>query len=101
MAGMLERLANVMRTQIERTPGHKALWRRLGRGLIVLLERQADGRWRLALGRDDTFPSPQEIQICQRAFRVPEGTTPKLRIDMRPSKKSQDWRQSYVAEMFW
>jgi hypothetical protein len=101
MAGKLARLAQVMRTHVERSEGHKALWRRLERGLILVLERDSNGRWRLALGRYDTFPSPEEIRICQAAFAVPAGTSAPLRMHQRLDRETGKVNRYYVAEMFW
>jgi len=73
---------------------------RLARGLRVVLERQG-ARWRLALGRPDVAPSAMEVEICRRAFGVPEGAAELSKVTAHVEPKTQTRVTFRVVELSW
>lgn len=97
---LLELMAAEMTGALRQARPPSALWRKLRRGLIVVLERQSATEWRLAMGRTDAQPSAQEIAICRNAFAVPEGA----RLAFRTQQQANERRElvTYqIAELFW
>lgn len=81
--------------------GARWVHRRLGHGLEMVLQHDEGRQWRLALGRPDVPPSPEEIAICQRAFAVPTGTEATLIVKERKALKGTAPVRYHVAEMYW
>lgn len=98
--GALAVWAEQMRVTLLGLEPPAALWRQLSRGLIVVLERKDERRWRLALGRTDVHPSLQEVGICRQAFGVPLGTELLLRTEQRPANRGPRGCY-YITELFW
>ena len=72
----------------------------LARGLDLVLSHRAEA-WRLALRREEVYPSDQEAAILFRAFGVPEGTEPEKRkqSETHPSTQRRiEWR---IVEFNW
>jgi hypothetical protein len=90
-------MAQEMRAAALRTG---AVHRPLVKGLQVVL-RWEDERWRLALGREGVFPSETEVEVCRRAFAVPEGVeTARREASWRHPKTLRAVRWQ-VVEMSW
>lgn len=91
MSQKLELLAAEMRGLLQDS---QARWvhRRLSRGLEIVLQRNEE-RWRLALARADTWPANEEIEICRRAFAVPELTAEDYRLTQKG--------RLFVVETWW
>lgn len=101
---VLDTIASRMRDHITIT-GAMYSHQRLERGLELVLQRHIESngavRWRLALGRTDVSPSQNEIEICRRAFGVPEGTEhAEVKSKSRTGKTGivSTW---YIVEMYW
>lgn len=72
---------------------------RLARGLLVVLERTGL-RWRLALGREDVWPSTAEIAICGAAFGAPVGAGESSKEVKSTTKTGRELRYK-VVELVW
>ncbi len=70
----LEPLAAQMRERVS-APG-KFTRAKLATGLDVILHRTDALRWRLALARENEFPSTEEIEAWRGLFAVPPGAEP-------------------------
>lgn len=99
----LDTIAATMRQHIE-TAGAAYSHQRLARGLEIVLqhkfERTGVQRWRLALARSDVTPSTDEIDICRRAFGVPDASEHTARAIERKGKTglTSTW---HIVEMYW
>jgi hypothetical protein len=60
-------------TQMYATVNHPGEWTRykLANGLDIILHRVDDQRWRLAMAREDTYPSDVEVKVVRERFDVP------------------------------
>ena len=78
---------------------------RLPQGLELLMQRTPDGchshRWRLALAREDRAPSPEEIDACREAFRVPPSAIERHMVQWRVHPKSLRRIHYKVVELSW
>lgn len=94
----LDRLAEQMRNQVRSTNAdtHKDLTD----GLIIVVGRR-DGQWRLALGREKVSPSQTEVDVCKRAFNVPEGASEDRREHSRRHPKTGRHIQYSIVELKW
>lgn len=72
----MERIAEEMRSELMRRADQGRTWvnRTLPHGLQIVLERQGDG-FRLALARDTIYPTQTEVDICIKAFTIPDRRT--------------------------
>lgn len=70
-SGKLAEIAAVMYSKVT-DPGD---WDRvkLEKGLDIILHRLDEHQWRLALAREDVYPSDMEVEIVRAAFDVPEA----------------------------
>jgi hypothetical protein len=66
----LKELAAEMRARLILESGYLPV--ALSGGLELVLSRAGE-RWALTLKRPDVKPAPMELEICRRAFGVPEG----------------------------
>ena len=69
MTTKLTTIADEMKTLV----GQQPTWaqRSLPAGLRIIYQRTEDGRVRLALAREDTWPSDEDIDRARVAFHVP------------------------------
>lgn len=69
----LSTVAQIMRQNLEAEPrGSGKEHRILFGGLHIVMERNGEA-WRLAIGRDNVYPSQKEIEIIARDFNLPDG----------------------------
>ena len=97
----LNRLAGEIRQRLEAKGDAAALHRPLPHGLQVVMQRQDRHRWRLALGREGVYPSDTEVEICRKAFAVPEAAELAKRTARFCHPKSKRVITYYVAELTW
>lgn len=102
----LQRIANDMRARVDAAKHSAIAWekRDLPRGLEVLLSLDCvDGRsrYRLALRREKVSPADIEVQICARAFGVPEETPWQRRSTKEPNLRSGRVVKYQIVELFW
>ncbi len=78
-------------------------WQRmkLANGLDVILQHVDDGRWRLALARENVYPSDVEVDVCRKSFEVPAAAE-----EQRSEKKHTHPKTGRVieyrrVELFW
>ncbi len=74
---------------------------KLPRGLEIVMQRMGDQQWRLAVARQDTMPSADEITIVRDAFNVPAGTEETPGVKTRKSPKTNLPVTYNVVEMTW
>lgn len=75
---------------------------RLAGGLEIVLDRRNGREWRLAIARPLVQPSAHELDICRRAFHVPDVIEGALVQKQRPSRSAQlPATPLYVAEYRW
>lgn len=68
-APKLATIADDLRTLVGVKPGWAQ--RSLPAGLRIVYQRLEDGTTRLALAREDTYPSDEDIERARAAFHVP------------------------------
>jgi hypothetical protein len=73
----------------------------LPRGLELVMQRNEEHYWRLAVARRDTTPSLEEIEIVRDAFNVPAGTEETTEIKKRLHPKTNMPITYHVVEMKW
>lgn len=93
----LHQIAAQMR-QIVDQPGARYCYRKLARGLELVLQRH-ESRYRLALGRTDAPPSDLELEICGAAFSIPAGAEPQRLQKQRTGKTGVI--TYHVVELYW
>jgi len=95
----IARVAKVMRFDIDLAP---KVWtrRNLPRGLSVVLSHDGPA-YRLAMARRDVYPSPEEIDVCCRAYNVPEGAEPNRFITQTYLPKTNCRVTIHVVEITW
>ncbi len=70
-APKLATIADDLRTLVGPKPGWAQ--RSLPAGLRIVYQRLEDGTTRLALAREDAYPSEEDIERARAAFHVPAG----------------------------
>ncbi len=93
-------LAGDIRRRLE-AADHAALHQLLPHGLQLVMQRKDRCHWRLALAREGAYPSATEIDLCRRAFAVPDAAdlTHRKRVFRHP--KSHRRITYFVAELTW
>ena len=78
-------------------------WQRtkLANGLDVILHHVSDRRWRLAIARENVYPSSTEVDVCRVSFDVPEAAE-----EQRSERKYKHPKTGRVieyrrVELFW
>jgi hypothetical protein len=100
----LRQIAQGMRQGLDwsRQAGKDRAWnlRSLPRGLQLLLSYQ-DDRWRLALRRTDVYPSEEEVELCARAFDVPDCPRRRNYTSSEKSSITNHKTVYYIVELTW
>lgn len=94
--GGLAVIARELRSRAAERPTHA----KLPRGLEIVMER-CEGRWRLALGREQVSPSDEEVEICRRSFNVPEGAEEWRRTKTSTHPKTGRARSYVIVGFCW
>lgn len=74
--------------------------RRLTRGLEYVIERKDDA-WRLALAREDAYPSGLEVTILRSAFGIPPSIDETTAERERIHGKTGRLIKYYIVEFNW
>ena len=95
----LEMIAMTMYSQVTE-PGE---WQRmkLANGLDVILQHVNDGRWRLALARENVYPSDVEVDVCRKSFDVPDAAEEQRSEKQHKHPKTGRIIEYRRVELFW
>jgi hypothetical protein len=95
----LEGIAINMYSQIG-VPGD---WQRtkLANGLDVILQQVDDHRWRLAMARENVYPSVTEVDVCRKYFEVPEAAEEQRSEHQYEHPKTHRVIEYRRVELFW
>ena len=85
------------------TDGHRHA--RMPEGLEIVMQRFSFGcgrrRWRLALAREQLYPSTDEVESCRLAFVVPPSAVVRRFERCRTHPKTGRRILYHVAELIW
>lgn len=96
----LAMIARSMRGQVESQRAHA--YKRLPAGLEIVMQSQANGRWRLAMAREaPAQPSEVEVGVVCEAFGVPSEARLERLTKWSRNRKSQREIKYNVAELTW
>lgn len=87
-----------------RRPGRVDAQARLPEGLALTFARLPDGcrrRWKLVLAREDSFPTPDEVEACCQAFRIPPSVTERRMRHFTAHPKSGRRIHAHIVELVW
>jgi hypothetical protein len=78
---------------------------RLPQGLEIVMQRAPEScsrrRWRLAIAREQHFPSADEADACCLAFKVPSSATQRRMVRTRLHPRSGRRIRYHVIEFTW
>ncbi|MBK8772674.1 MAG: hypothetical protein IPM06_19915 [Rhizobiales bacterium] len=96
---MLDSIAVGMFSQIS-IPGE---WQRtkLANGLDVILQQVEEHRWRLAMARENVYPSDTEVDVCRNAFDVPSAAEEQRSAHQYRHPKTHRVIEYRRVELFW
>jgi hypothetical protein len=95
------KLTAIATDMTEKATEKGSAYSKLPRGLELVMQRMSDQQWRLAVARQDTTPSAEEIAIVRDAFNVPAGTEETPAVKTRQHPKTRLPVTYNVIEMFW
>ena len=78
---------------------------RLPQGLEIVMQRTPEScsrrRWRLAIAREQQFPSADEADTCCLAFKVPSSATQRRMVRTRLHPRTGRRIRYFVIEFTW
>lgn len=95
-------LAKEVKSAISATGGHNHV--RLTEGLEIVMQRTSSDcrrRWRLALAREQIYPSLDEVDSCRQAFAVPTYALERRLERCRAHPKTGRRIHYHVVELTW
>lgn len=98
-APKLTTIANDLRTLVGIQPG----WAQhsLPAGLRIIYQRLEDGVTRLALAREDAYPSTEDVDRARAAFHIPPGIEPHYSEHRWSNPKTKRPVTFYRVELKW
>ena len=78
-------------------------WQRtkLANGLDVILQQVEEHRWRLAMARENVFPSDTEVDTCRKCFDVPAAAEEQRSEKQYKHPKTGRVIEYRRVELFW
>lgn len=99
----LDAYANDVAHLLTNESGHRHA--RLPQGLEIVMQRAPEScsrrRWRLAIAREQLFPSADEAEACFLAFKVPPSATQRRLVRSRLHPRTGRRIRYHVIEFTW